>query len=191
VAGALLVVVGGLPGTGKTTIADELAVQLACPVFNKDRIEASLWRDGVTAEQDSWSVAEHLLTTLASEQVRRGQSAILDTVARRSESRAAWRAIALETGAEFRLIECVCSDRGLHRARIEGRRRGIPGWYELSWDDVETVRARSEPWGDERLVLDAVNPVRANVADVLRSLGRAAPRSPAGTAPAAPSGRPR
>ena len=47
-AGALLVVVGGLPGTGKTTIADELAVQLARPVFNKDRIEASLWRDGVT-----------------------------------------------------------------------------------------------------------------------------------------------
>ena len=139
-------------------------------MFNKDRVEASLRNDGVTAEQGSWTVAENLLTTLAGEQLRRGQSAILDTVARVAASRAAWRATAEHAGAAFRLIECVCSDPARHRARIEGRIRGIPGWAELTWDDVESVRARWTPWDDERLVLDAVEPVSANVAAALRYL---------------------
>jgi len=159
-----LVVVGGLPGTGKSTLADALAASRGCPVFNKDRLEASLWRDGITAEQGSWDAAEHLLTTLAGEQLRRDQSAILDTVARRPDSRAAWRAIAEEFDARFRLIECVCRDRDLHRRRLEGRVRGIPGWYEVSWDQVERSRARGEPWVEEHLVLDAVEPFAANLA---------------------------
>ncbi len=169
-AGPVLIVIGGLPGTGKSTLADALAAHLGCPVFNKDRIEASLRNDGVSAANDSWTVAENLLTTLAGEQLRRGQSAILDTVARVAESRAAWRAIAEHAGAAFLLIECVCRDAEQHRSRIGGRVRGIPGWAELTWDDVESVRARWTPWDDDRLVLDAMQPVAANVAAALRSL---------------------
>ena len=161
---ATLVVLGGLPGTGKSTLADALAADIGAAVFNKDRLEASLWRDGITADQGSWDAAEHLLTTLAGEQLRRGQSAILDTVARRADSRAAWRATAEEFGAPFRLIECVCSDQDLHRRRLDGRTRGIPGWYEVSWEDVERVRSRAEPWPEERLVLDAAAPLADNLA---------------------------
>ena len=29
-----------------------------------------------------------------------------------------------------------CRDAELHRARVEGRQRQIPGWYELDWDHV-------------------------------------------------------
>ena len=96
---ALLIVVSGLPGAGKSTIADVLAARLQVPVFNKDRVEASLWRSGVTADDNSWQVAEDLLGTLSGEQLRRGQSAILDTVARTTGSRDAWIAIALEHSA--------------------------------------------------------------------------------------------
>lgn len=161
---ATLVVVGGLPGTGKSTLADALAAAIGAPVFNKDRIEASLWRDRITADRGSWEAAEHLLTTLAGEQLRRGQSAILDTVARRADSRAAWQATAEEFDAAFRLIECVCRDHDLHRRRLEGRIRGIPGWYEVSWEDVERTRGRAEPWPEPHLVLDAVEPLADNLA---------------------------
>jgi predicted kinase len=159
-----LVLVGGLPGTGKSTLADELASHLHAPVFAKDRIEASLRRDGVTAEQRSWTIAEHLLTALAGEQLRRGQSAILDTVAGSFESRTAWRETAEEFGAECRVIECVCSDPATHRNRIESRVRGIPGWYELTWADVERSRSRYEPWREDHLVVDALAPLADNVA---------------------------
>ena len=173
----VLIVVGGLPGTGKSTLADGLAARLAIPVFNKDRIEASLRRDGVTADRDSWRVAENLLTTLAGDQLHRRQSAILDTVARTPKSRATWRALAATAGQRFRLIECVCSDPPLHQARLEGRVRGIPGWDELSWSDVEQVRARSAPWREEHLVIDAVRPVSENLKVALAYVTAAAPVS--------------
>jgi predicted kinase len=159
----MFVVVSGVPGTGKTTIADALSASLTIPIFNKDHIEASLWRSGVTADENSWQVAEDLLGTLAAHQLRRGQSAILDTVARTRTSRGAWRAIAEAHDAAFKPIECVCSDEAVHRSRIHRRVRGIAGWYELSWEDVERARSRFEPWEGERLVLDAVRPLDENV----------------------------
>jgi predicted kinase len=122
-------------------------------------------------ELNSWQVAEDLLTTLAGEQLGRGQSAILDTVARTEASRETWRTVALEHGAALVLIECVCSDVALPRRHIEGRDRGIPGWYELTWDDVERVRDRWEPWPGDRLVLDAANPMADNVDAALAYAG--------------------
>jgi hypothetical protein len=38
-----------------------------------------------------------------------------------------------------------CSDRQLHRSRVDGRERGIPGWYELDWSQVERSRASWDP----------------------------------------------
>jgi predicted kinase len=159
----VLVVVAGLPGTGKSTVAAGIAERLGVPVFAKDVIEASLWRSGVGAEQGSWQVAEDMLTTLASSQLDHGRGAVLDTVAGRAGSRAAWRDVAQEHGTPFVVIECVCSDEEQHRSRIDGRTRDIPGWYELTWDDVQRSRQKYEAWTDERLVLDAVDPASQNL----------------------------
>jgi hypothetical protein len=49
--------------------------------------------------------------------------------------------LATEMGAPaFSFVTCVCSDEALHRRRIEGRRRGIPGWHDIGWDHVESMR---------------------------------------------------
>ncbi len=159
----VLVVVGGLPGTGKSTLAAGIGSRLGIPVFAKDVIEASLWRSGVGAEQGSWQVAEDMLTTIAGSQLDQGQGVVLDTVARVGESRAAWRAVAEQHGAPFAVVECTCSDEKLHRSRLDGRTRGIPGWYELTWEDVQRSQAKWVPWTDEHLVLDAVDPASQNL----------------------------
>lgn len=159
-----LIVFTGLPGTGKSTLADEAASLLGCPLFAKDQLEATLRRSGIGAEANSGWAAVELLNTLAGEQLRRGQSAILDSVATFERMRAVWRALARTHGATMKVVECVCSDEALHRARLAGRRRGIPGWPELAWDDVLAVRSRYEPWSDLRLILDATQPLAQNQA---------------------------
>ena len=160
--GPQLVVFSGLPGTGKSTLAEEVARLLGCPLFTKDQLEATLWRSGITAEQNSGFAAYELLTTLVREQVRRGQSAVVDSVATFERIRADWRELAGQHDAAFRVVECVCSDSAVHRQRLAGRQRGIPGWYEVSWAEVERVRSRYEPWTDARLILDALDPLADN-----------------------------
>lgn len=43
----VLVAMSGLPGSGKSAVADELAPELAAPVLAVDPIEAAMWRCGI------------------------------------------------------------------------------------------------------------------------------------------------
>jgi hypothetical protein len=50
---------------------------------------------------------------------------------------------------------------------LEKRQRGIPGWHELQWSDVEFVRSYYAPWNEERLILDSINSVDQNILNAL------------------------
>jgi len=63
----------------------------------------------------------------------------------------------------MRFVEVCCSSPNVHRTRLEARRRGIAGFPEPSWADVEACRARFEPWQDERLTLDSMAEPAANI----------------------------
>jgi predicted kinase len=162
----------GVPGTGKSAIADALGAALSAPVFARDVIEAGLWAGGLTSERGSGRAAYDVMTALADEELSLGQPVVLDSVATTETVRAAWRGVAAQHSVPMRVIECICSDGRVHRARLEARRRDIPGWYELTWSDVEDVQARYEAWpatpgDDDRLVLDAVDPLDENIAAAL------------------------
>ena len=163
-------VFAGLPGTGKSSLAEAAGRALGYPVFAKDWLEAALWRSGIDRAQGSGTAGYELLGSLAAGQLRLGQSAILDSVAGFERLRQAWRALADESLAQFRAVECICSDEALHRSRLAGRQRGIPGWYELDWPEVERIREVYEAWTSERLVVDMVQPPADNLAAVLAYL---------------------
>ncbi len=168
-----LIVFTGLPGTGKSRIAEAVARELGIPIFAKDWLEATLIRCELRPAEGGpplGAAGYQLLTTLAERQLQLDQSAILDSVASTLSIRATWRALAQTYQAAWRVIECVCSDEAAHRNRMNVRQRGIPGWHELNWSDVERVKAYYAPWDEERLILDAVNPLANNIAAALRYL---------------------
>ena len=168
-----LIVFTGLPGSGKSSLAEAAARELGIPVFAKDWLEATLIHCELRPAQNGpplGSAGYQLLTTLAEGQLRLGQSVILDSVASTLSIRAEWRALAQAYQAEWRVIECICSNAAAHRDRLGVRQRGIPGWHELDWSEVERVRAYYAPWNEERLILDAVNPLEENIAAALRYL---------------------
>jgi predicted kinase len=170
-----LIVFAGLPCTGKSTIADEVGRQLAIPVFAKDWLEATLRRSRLQpsapdGQGSTGHAAYELLTTLAERQLKLGLSVILDSVATTETIRDTWRGLAAGHGATWNVIECICSDRAAHRARIETRNRGIPGWTEPRWEDVERIAANYAPWTEPRLVLDAMDSLAGNVTVVICAL---------------------
>jgi len=159
----------GLPGTGKSTLAERLARTLGIPAFAGDWLMGSLKPHGVLYDLDRstyLALFYGLTETLVVRQLMLGQSAITDCpiddgIARR------WKLLAAEHGARLRVIECTCTDTALHRSRIHGRERGIPGWHEIDWDHVERMRAAFPTLTVGRLVVDAVDPIEANVTRVL------------------------
>ena len=173
--GPFLVLVTGLPGTGKSTMADIAAADLGAPVLGHDwamsglrpypELQVALDAMGLRGHRGvGWSI----LWALARSQVRRGHPVVLDGVARPAEV-AGTRALAREEGAPSLVVMTECPDPALHRSRVEGRRRGIPDWYELDWDHV--ARARSE-WAtpqDVDVALEAARSVAENAA-LLRSV---------------------
>jgi hypothetical protein len=91
-----------------------------------------------------------------------GQPAIVDCVLD-DAAVTGWRRNVDEHGGRLVVVECVCSDEAVHRRRVEGRRRGIPGWHEVGRDHVERMRREFRPVTDKQLTLDAVNPVDHNL----------------------------
>lgn len=152
-----MIVFSGIPGTGKSTLAEAIGRNLGIPVFAKDWLEATLVRSGLepTSEEKSLGFAGYeLLTILAERQFMLGQSVILDSVAASQTIRSTWRELAEKYGADYRVIECICSDETLHRSRLNGRKRNIPGWHELEWSEVKRVKQYYSAWDVEHLILD-------------------------------------
>jgi predicted kinase len=171
-----MVLVTGVPGSGKSTLAASAGSALSAPVLGWDWVMASLTPfddiQTVFRQMDreryravGWSV----MWNLAIAQLRSGRSVVLDGVARDSEVRRL-REIAAEYGARSLVVWTMCSDREIHRSRVEGRIRGIPGWHELDWSHVDQLRnTLAEPDGID-LRLDAVRPLALNQTDLLTSL---------------------
>ena len=162
-----LIVFSGLPGTGKSTVAEAVGKYFSIPVFAKDWLEATLVKSGIVPsnrDKSLGSAGYQLLTTLAERQLILGQSVILDSVASTQTIRESWYRLSQGYQAKWRVIECICSDVSFHRAHLAKRARNIPGWYELSWSDIEHVRQYFLPWEGERLTLDMMNPLETNLA---------------------------
>jgi len=121
-----LIVLSGLPGSGKTVLAESLSRALAVPIFSIDPIEAAMWRAGLAKAQTGVAAYE-VAQALADEHLRLRHSAIVDAVNPAEAPRAKWRNLAAKHRVSLKVIECVCSDETMHRQRIEGRVRSIAG----------------------------------------------------------------
>lgn len=150
----VLVVVGGLPGSGKSTIAARLARRTATPYLRVDRIEQTV------VEQTSLThplgpVGYAVAHQLAAEQLELGVSVIVECVNPIALTRDAWPVTAANAGAELIEVEVVCSDPAEHRRRIETRSTDVVGLRKPTW--AEVIDRDYEPWDRPRLVIDTAN----------------------------------
>lgn len=147
----LLIVVGGLPATGKTTVAVELARRTGFAFLRVDTIEQAILRStalGRPLGPVGYVVAREVATDL----LRTGVSVIAECVNPLAVTRDAWRATGSESGARVLETEIVCSDPAEHRRRAETRETGIPGLVPPTWTEI--VAREYEPWSRDRLVVD-------------------------------------
>lgn len=148
-----LILISGLPGSGKSTVAESLAEKLSIPLFSVDPIESSLIKSGLKRSFETGLAAYVVAEALAGEQLKRGLSVIIDAVSPVQEARDMWHNLVRKQNATLIIIECVL-ERELHKKRIESRIRNMHGIPEVTWEDVENRRKKYLPWKEERLALD-------------------------------------
>jgi predicted kinase len=175
--GSVLVVIGGLPATGNSTIATALAGRIATPYLRVDRIEQAIV---------AWSPLSHPLGPvgyavaheLALEQLRLGLDVIVECVNPVAITRDGWVGTAATAGAVLIEVEAICSDQTEHRRRVETRTSDVEGLAKPTWTEV--VEREYEPWTRKRLVIDTARTSPENAARAIATK-MAADREPTPT----------
>ncbi len=154
-----LVVLAGLPGVGKSAVAHATAGLLGCTLVSVDPLEAAMWRAGISHDAPTGLAAYVVAEAVAEGQLRLGGPVVVDAVNDHPAARQQWQDLATRTGATLAFVEVRLADRSEHRRRLEGRVRDLDGFPEPRWSEVESRRAAFESWTEDRLRVDASEPV--------------------------------
>jgi predicted kinase len=157
----MLIVLGGLPGTGKTTIAKVLVARRAATYLRVDEIEHALMRDGDPGTNIG-PAGYFVAYAVAASNLKLGNVVIADSVNPVPESRQGWRQIAQAAGGVPLLeVEVICSDKTEHQRRVESRTADIEGFALPTWAWVKALDFAL--WTEPHLIIDTamVSPTEA------------------------------
>jgi predicted kinase len=153
----MLIAMAGLPGAGKSTIAEILAHRLGFPLISVDPIESAILSAGIDSDQPT-GLAAYLVA-----------DAIVDP------AREQWLELAKKHHETLRFLEIICSDTTVHKERLELRDRNLAHIPDPTWHAVEQSLDEYSDWtGDTaavpRLTLDSVQPLGEVVEAALKFL---------------------
>ena len=162
--GTTLYIFSGLPGTGKTALAQKLATRANAAYLRIDTIEQGL-RDlcAVSVQGEGYRLSYRV----AVDNLRLGISVVADSCNPIELTRNEWEAVAEEAQASYVNVEVVCSDPLEHRRRVEGRVATVEGLKLPTWRQVET--REYDPWSRSRIVIDTAGRTESECFDELVS----------------------
>ena len=173
-----LVLVGGAPGTGKSTVARGLAASGGWVVLRSDVVRKELagldpyehapaaLGEGLYAREATARTYEELLRR-ARVALERGESVVLDA----SWSDARWRADAahVATATASDLVELRCDvDSSVAEARVDRRRAMHDDPSDADRDVAAALRSGAAPW-PSATVIDTSGTVPESVASAVRA----------------------
>lgn len=158
----VLVVTAGLPGSGKSTIAEIIAGRLGATAISVDPIEAAILQAGIDSDQPTGLAAYLVAERMAEQALVSGHSVIVDAVNAVEPARLQWRDLAERCGVKLRVIETVCSDPDLHAERL-AKRTALTAAYAVEQSIEDYVEWKGAAASLPRVTLDTSRPLGANV----------------------------
>jgi predicted kinase len=159
-----LVIFSGLPGTGKSVLANRLARELRWPILRIDDVAGNIPSE---ADFRFWDEKILILLTIAEAQMELGISVIVDSIFMGADRLHA-QGIAKKHNALFRPVHCFVSDDLPCENRVTERANALQDPSVATWERIRHQRQWFAPWQPgTALFVGADNPVEQNYAQVL------------------------
>jgi predicted kinase len=163
----VIVIMAGLPGTGKSTLARELAERTSGRIIGKDEIRHALFSTEeieYSSSQDDYCLQIMLETATYILRKNRTKVILLDgrPFSRRYQIENVINA-ACRMHQSWRILECICAE-GLVRQRLEGQ--AVMAEHPAANRNFQLyleVRSRFETITLAKIVIDTRNPVQSCV----------------------------
>ncbi len=162
----MLVLVCGLPGAGKSTLAKALAEMRGAAYISSDAVRREALEERTYSPEEKFRVYDAMLRKAGAE-LREGRGVVLDATFYKRELRERARETAERAGAGFRIIECTAEER-LLKERMEAREGGLS---EADFGVYMKVKAEYEPVEEGHLVVDTALPLEGQLKLAEKYLG--------------------
>jgi predicted kinase len=170
----MIVIMAGLPGTGKSTLAQALAAQLSGRVLSKDVVRHALFSESeieYSTAQDDFVMQVMLRTAGWMVQKDPARVVFLDG---RPFSRRYQLELVLKACAEMReawcILECVCSEETARKRMEEQARAGGHPAGNRDFQLYQEVKAHFEPIDLPKTVIDSDLPLEACIGKSLQAI---------------------
>lgn len=151
----MLVVVAGLPGTGKTTVARALAADLGAILLGTDELRKGVLREPGYSERKKRRVYDELLR-IAADLLGKGRRVVLDGTFFRAGLRRRACRTALQAGVGSHLVEVVAPPE-VALDRLEKRRLAGTGFSEADRKVYYILRRAFEPIRGAHFIVDTAD----------------------------------
>jgi len=143
----ILIVIFGLPGTGKTTFATVLSNQLGVKHFNTDIIRSLSNESQQYDEENKASIYDEMLH-LTRLEFEKGKNVIVDATFYKKKLRERFKVLAQEYDATVKWIE-VCAGEEVVKKRVSKKRR----YSEADYAVYQMIKSQFEPMQEEYMQL--------------------------------------
>jgi predicted kinase len=164
----MLIAMAGLPGAGKSTIAQVIGSRLGASVVSVDPLESAILKAGIDSGQPTGLAAYLVAETIAESVLVSGHDVIVDAVNAVDPAREQWVNLAQRQGVKLRFIEVSCPDPEIHRQRLANRERKFSRPTAVIRHAVEQSLEEYSTWAGSsgavaRITIDSTQPLGSNV----------------------------